>query len=551
MHDIDNHVLAMRIRNATISLEVVLEQAKAAVSSPLMQRYYECFPESVIDSTVLQQRLNCGWAIDWKNGCLFHPRVGTPEPELLYANDDLEEDVHATSASVGELKEAGIRFQMREEETDFIMEEVKGYQREWVGYLQSVQNIGQAFKLHLPSEPRGVRVHTQTDTETELLEPLTEGEALLFIASVKGPPKAAFADELQWWEAAKSFIIKWGQCLDAQGIMFRDKRLAAMLQVCVDIAQDRIDEVNYHNWMHQEVWPNTGAPVGEQRNAFTELGVDAQLFRRARASARRDNVGGSASHCNRWFFSERDGVTHGRETENDLLYTKSEQWQTPLERCDGQYMHHVEANYIYELPRDAHCAWFSSMYTYWQRDANGELVEARAADNGPINRGWADRSVYLLRQSMKRDENFARKLWKTLTWPLPLVETMFPRVETEYRESIKAAAPGPLHRRRAQLSWRELQDIVAFGWYDDQREWFNVPAYGLEALSILNHLPNPGVLHGSLVHKLIRFTRCESWHKTTLSREHLNALREALDWRRKNTHRASLPLNYVVQQYRK
>ena len=503
--------------------------------------YFNKFPDSHVSTECLLRYMLSGGAIDWKSGALFHPRHGKPDAEVDVAQDDIDEDTKAQTVSTGELIEAGIGFDMRESESPFI--------QEWVS-----DEAGD-FVLALDGELKSVRVRERNDTEMELLEPLTEGEAFTFIAKLL-VQEVMYDSKIAWWTVACAAIEhRNGQLLERFNT--RRARLQQMLQEATENFEEFLRWAGDHNGQQRRTGDN------EFVSAFALYDIDALEWRRARASVRRYNINGQWSQEGQWFIGEREGITHGREELNDAIYSRGDQEHRPGERIDGVGLLHEEEEWC--LTDEATAQYrkqgtvtpsklFNSLYTNYKRVWDKEMKEwvmefVQAADGGPINRGWTDRSIYLLRQELKRDEYFAEKLWRILTWPLEALELGFPAIEKAYIESIKACAPGPGRKSNERISPQEMADIVKLGWFKPGQRWHNVPIYGQRAIAWLKEQSNLGNLSGCYVHKSIRVITGESWHKTLLRREQLNALRESLQWRRDNAAYVGLPMSYVARKY--
>ncbi|MFQ5351649.1 MAG: hypothetical protein ACE5D3_01090 [Candidatus Binatia bacterium] len=505
--------------------------------------YFKLFPESEVSTHCFLRYLKGGGAVDWKTGALFHPGFAKPDPEQNVAQEDVAEDIRGT-VNAGELIDAGIGFDMRENESSFT--------QEWVEHGE--------FKLAVDGELRGVRTHESNDTEMKLLEPFTEVEAVVFVGKLFVCPANykdtdGVFDQAAWWAAATEAIEHRNEQL-LKNLNTKRARIQRMLAEAVERFEDRLLWAQQHNAEQRH---------RNKRNfvsAFALHDVNADEWRRARASDRRYNVGGHWSQESIWFIGEREGITHGREELNDQLHNRLDQDHLPGEKQDGQGLLHEEegresldkaAAYYRRTSRVRPSAIFEQCYTHYKKQYNPqigrrEMVFVQAADGGPVNRGWTDRSVYLLRQELRRGEYFAEKLWRILTWPLEVLEQGFPGIEAAYINSIKAAAPGPGRKSEQWLTEHERADINKLGWYKPGN-WHNVPVYGAKAIAWLKSRTDLGRLAGQYVHKDIRVITGESWHKTVLRREQLDALRDAIEWRRQQDGYQGLPLNYVAAKY--
>jgi hypothetical protein len=238
--------------------------------------------------------------------------------------------------------------------------------------------------------------------------------------------------------------------------------------------------------------------------------MEPDLFFRARACGNRRNLGSIWSCQGMWFIGERGGTTIGLEAQNDLNFTKFEQLHAPGERIDGKLI------FAEELEQARQEDWFDRLFTstlrVWdETEQKWKLVPVKAPDGGPINRGWADRSLYLWRQSHSRGELFAEKLWRILTWPVEWAEAGMVKLRQAYRDNIRSHAPGP---------GRTCNDGC----------WENVPLEGTQAIKWLRKR-GKGTLAGKMASSKVRVWKGEEWHKNMLNREHMDILEAALRFR--------------------
>jgi len=377
-----------------------------------------------------------------------------------------EESIHQEAQRIGNMQAFGVDTNFRELAEANISYDVRGNERPFRDEKLSWWAAdGSLVNVTLPGELRGEHVLEGPDPDS-LLEPLAVEEAESFIDIIVGRREV------------------WEETLSIQGVVGAQQCLQVMLTSSVEHAEETIQAVSEHNDVQIRRGKETLSP-------WKVLGIDADFFSRARASAKRCNVGGMWSMCGAWFIGEREGTTVGLEAQNDLLYTKFEQHHQPGERIDGKLL------FSEEMLQAAQERCFDQLFD----------VKKKAADGGPANRGWAAHNLYLWRQSHTRGELFAEKLWKVLTWPLEWVEEGMNLTRREYREDTRRNAPGP---GRAYADWK----------------WQNTPLVGTEAIEWMR-LRGRGTMAGKPVSPKVRVFKGEEWHKNILNKEHLAALEEA------------------------
>lgn len=128
------------------------------------------------------------------------------------------------------------------------------------------------------------------------------------------------------------------------------------------------------------------------------------------------------------------------------------------------------------------------------------------------NRGWSERSVYFMRCAAARDEVFADKLWHVLTWPIDIVEDAMDDLRSDYKQSVFENRPGP---GRQKVDGR----------------WEMAPLVGKAAI---DHIVRAGVgtLKGKKINKNVKLYMGQTWHKLLLNKKHLEALEDAILWRK-------------------
>lgn len=510
-----------------------MQQENKAVS--LAVRYYQSFPKSEISIDRLLRSLWDGAEIDWNSGALYFAHMGL----AATSESEEEEGFYGTPVSSKELLSGGIKFMMRDKESPFKIECVKGDYTEYERRRLELDlpSEEEHFKLICHGELKGLRVIETEDKEgSDVLEPLTIEEAVDFLCRAFCPPHDE--ETKTWFPKAVAVLEKRSQQL----MMVYNTRLArlqVMLQEAVACVEDKLADASRHNAKLKRLGIKEG-----KIDIFDQLKLDKQLWFRARASATRWNINESWSYASRYFFGERHGITHGREELNDQLFLKQDQEHLPGERIDGEYLLH-EAE---ELARNTDI--FQILYTFVAWDRKMEVFKRiEAADHGPCNSGWAERSVYLLRCERRRDEYFAKKLWRFLTWPLAVIAPALKKLEAEYLDDIRQAAPGPGKAHQNQLTERQLKDIKKLGWHKEGSSWHNVPLYGKEAVAWLRQRGQLGRLAGKPVHPNFRVVLGEHWHKTRLRKEQFEALKQVAEERLAHPHRQGLPLDYVMRRY--
>lgn len=460
--------------------------------------YQQRFPASKVTVKQLVDHFWNGGSVEPSTGALYFTAVGLPSPDLDAVPEEIDPRM-AEKVSVQELAEADVAYDIVSEDKPFILETLEW----WDNTLGSMT-------IEVDADLRGF--HSTFIPEATLWEPLLEEEALEFIVAVLAqrscPGEHPSNSHRQ--QAIES-IRYWGESLSLQGVVHRGERIYSMLGAC---------------WMM----------VPDEKLFAVKERYSEEDWSRIRASVRRNNIGAAWSHdtvdCilgkdgrvkftkTLYFIGERLGVTVGREQQNDLDYTKFEQYHQPGERIDGHLL------FGEALQQAAQEDWFTRMY-------DSEKV---APDKGPANRQSSEYGLYLWRQSHSRGEMFAEKAWRFLTWPLPLVEEGMTRLKRLYNESCRDNAPGPGRH------WRDGR-------------WHNVPLEGEAALTWLRAAP--GTLAGrSILLNEVRVWKGEEWHKNCLNKTQFGALCDIFEHRMGRTIAAGqlptydgLPVSYIIQRY--
>jgi hypothetical protein len=302
------------------------------------------------------------------------------------------------------------------------------------------------------------------------------------------------------------------------------------------------------------------ADSGENPGALlVHLQIEEDEWRRAKATVKRDTLAASWCYMNTYNIGAREGTVEDKSRQNDTNFTKQEQYHTLGERVDGRFVLSEELS----LATKKNPAIYRSMfYTGGEiKDTKlfDELIQLEGMDEaaaflelqkrGEIakpgeNKGWSERSVYYMRCRAGRDEVFAEKLWRILTWPIDIVENCMVALREEYRQSVISNRPGP---GRQKLNGR----------------WTEAPLVGKAAIDHIRRV-GVGTLKGRQINKDVRLHTGDTWHKLFLNKEHLNALEDAILWRQgtvklnvggENIEEkfeqtvASLPREYVLRTY--
>ena len=369
-----------------------------------------------------------------------------------------------------------------------------------IGFVEETIDLGNGRKVTLPGELRGIR-ELKSKNGGDLLEPVTVDEALAFIQNVF----CSYLDVTP--EQAEKSLDFW---------------LIPTLKHAVQFFEEQ-----------QELFA-TMKQVRMQ-NVYELYKISEEDFRRMKISAQNENVGApwswQANHC----IGERESVVLEQARQNDVNYTKQDQYQLPEDLVDGKPLFERE----YELSKNMNL--FDSLYY-----RGGELKPDGSRAKPGENRGSSEYARYLRRCSQRRDELFADKLWKILTWPLPLAEAGMKQLRKAYRNSVKECSPGPQ---------REMVD----------GRWQTVPLVGDAAVNWIRRR-GKGTLAGKRVSKNIQLHTGESWNNLILTKKHMDSLEEALLWRKGivrttvdgqtieetfNQNFEGLPYDYVVRTYGK
>ena len=223
---------------------------------------------------------------------------------------------------------------------------------------------------------------------------------------------------------------------------------------------------------------------------------------RARVTVRRNSLGDAWSYQNKYNIGQRNGTTEDRSRQNDLNYTTQEQYHTIGERVDGKYVLSEELS----LAERKNTNLYNSMYY-----AGGEEKTDGSIATPGENKGWSERSVYFMRCAAERNLVFADKLWRVLTWPLDIVEDCLSDLKDDYKASVRANSAGPKRKK--------INGI-----------WQAAPMVGDEAIAYMRKAL--GTLKGKKVSKDVTVLLGPTWHKLMLNKKHMDALDEAVLWRR-------------------
>lgn len=504
----------------------------------------------------------------------FYAIIESPEEELETWGESVYQEARrignmaafGVATNFAELAEANINYSIRSKESHFETEKIA-----W-GAIDENENIttvvatwgvtdehGKIIGIteDIPKEPRGVHIFEGPDPDS-LLEPLTLEEAEWFIdATIGNSP-----------ESSETIASKG----NARQV------LQPMLIDAVERAEDFLQAMDERNAHALRVGDDMISP-------WEVLGIGPAQFSRIRAGAKRWNIGGAWSDAATtvvttpvfndkpsghpvkkgeavakgggmtgirvvraanggvltralYFIGEREGTVIGRESQNDIDFTKFDQHHRPGERIDGKLMINEE------LEAASREKWFDQMYIseVWDSEQK-KMVPVQAPDGGPVNRSWSDRGLYLWRQSHSRGERFADKLWKVLTWPMVALKPAMSRLRTEYRKDIRCNAPGP---GRVQV----------------RGKWHNIPLQGLEGIEWLRSRGR-GTMAGKSVSPEIRVYKGESWHKNQLNKQHLDILETAYLFRQGTIQLQAdgdtieegvstyegLPIDYIINTY--
>lgn len=253
------------------------------------------------------------------------------------------------------------------------------------------------------------------------------------------------------------------------------------------------------------------------------------IWRRIKNAAVRQNVSDNWSYQDRWFFGEREGITHSQAEQNDVQFTKLEQYED--DDLHSQLEKARSTNLYKEL--------FYQGGEELSASRRGDGEEKRTRAKRGENRQHAEFNRYLWRKSHSRGEEFAKALWKVLTYPLTAVEKYLVDEEgreggvlrKKYNDSVKQAAPGP-------------------GRKNVGGKWLNTPAEGALAVLELKRrgfdatkLSRPKRGNKSLPISLkgVRFHKGAQWECIWIDSEQMKTLEEAIKWRLERKHYQGLP----------
>jgi len=233
------------------------------------------------------------------------------------------------------------------------------------------------------------------------------------------------------------------------------------------------------------------------------LGIEDLEMTRARLTSERGNLGEAWCCNNIWNIGIREGTVDDQSRQNDKNYSTHEQYHTFGERVDGRLLLSEELMLAEE--KDSYV--YSSMYY-----SGGEEKEDKSIATEGENKGWGERNIYYMRCADTRNELFADKLWHVLTWPMELVESGMNTLRAKYRQSIRENSAGPTSKK---VNGR----------------WKPASVSGVDAVK---YLRNAGAesLKGHKVSDKLTVTTGSTWHKIMLNKKHMEALEDAIRWRK-------------------
>ena len=462
-----------------------------------IQKYRKKYPESEISTECLARHFaHRRSRVVHDTGALYLEDVGLPVPEFV--GEPETENIHIPEkVNHRELTKANISYDIVSEDNSFTREHLEWWDSE--NGLVVVEVVG---------ELRGIK---EFEVPNPVLhEPLTEPEAIEFIASVFSPEWCSRNQEPLDDEEFAALAKLTTQTLDMLSKM--DDDLVTRTQMVTRRA--KLNRLLQMAWEAQEDNPSKALYARFEGE-----------WNRIRACVKRESIGGDWSFSGRYFIGEREGVIYDQTMQNDIKFTKQEQFHQLGERIDGKFVHSEElwrARYGFDPV-------FSQMFGGYVRNKEDKWVEVqRAPDGGVGNRGNTGQRLYLRRRAQARAELCLERVWHILTWPKEWLELVMEGIRDAYRNSIRENAPGPGRRRI-------------------ESQWLNVPLEGDRAIAWIRER-GVGTLAGRKVHPEIKAEKGESWHKTILNRDHLAALEEAYKWRMEKGY-DGLPQEYVKEEY--
>ena len=250
------------------------------------------------------------------------------------------------------------------------------------------------------------------------------------------------------------------------------------------------------------------SPLRQRMVAWLPQMEERGILRRLKACVQRGSVGHDWSYQDRWFFGEREGITHSQAEQNDEKFSKLAQFEdddlhTQLEKARSTNL-------------------FKELYFQGGEELSAERRALDGTKRNRANKGEnrfdAEYNRYLWRKSHTRGEEFKKALWKVLTAPLSAVKKHLVSdgeqlgvYRKKYNDSVKDAAPGPGRR------------CV-------QGKWMNTPLQGDQAvLALVRRGFKPSQLA-----KNVRFHKGAQWERIWIDSQQMKALEEAIAWRLAN-----------------
>lgn len=413
-----------------------------------------------------------------------------------YGEDEVEEDFDRYEGNYYKEMLALSKFRAFGESSNFnelAQEQINyGVRGSEIPFINEIVDLGKQGKIEMPGEIRGFSEVINYSVSSKDMEPFTIDEAVDFIIKVFS------------YHEVKAEQFK---CNQAVELWLKPTFIEAVEKVS-DL-QNQLAEMKSH--------------TPEQLLAY--LKISKNEMDRAKTTVRRDSLGEDWAHQSFNNIGQRNGTIEDRSRQNDRNYTTQEQYHTLGERVDGKYVLSEEL----DLAGRKNKRVYDSMFYSGGEVKNMKLLEKLLASGisktdaiatlfkqGEIarkgeNKGWPERSVYFMRCAAERNLAFSEKLWHALTWPLDLVESCLIDLKNDYKASVRSNSAGP---HRAQISGK----------------WQPAPMVGDEAITHLRK--SLGDLKGKKVSKDINVMLGPTWHKLMLNKKHMDALEEAVQWRR-------------------
>jgi hypothetical protein len=243
------------------------------------------------------------------------------------------------------------------------------------------------------------------------------------------------------------------------------------------------------------------------------------IFRRLEATLANNSLDKEWCYTSRWQAGTGEPVVLDRAVQNDIDFTREEQYLQPGE-IDPETKK-LDFHYLLQDAIKNPLQLFDLFYR------GGEKIRRfddtiRIAKQGE-HRAWGDWHHYLAKCRHTKAKEFEQAAWQLLTMSRGDVKNTINSFWRRYNASVKQARPNFSSEQ------------------DEQGKWHNPPLVGVVAVTEIRRR-GVGTLAGRKARKDIKFQKGPTWHKIWLERIQMEALQKVADWRLKEHPLIGVPL---------